>query len=177
MQNDYRSTELAKLVRDIQDFPKPGIVYKDITTLLKDGKAFSMAIELMTEPFIDDRPELIIAVESRGFIFASAIADRLGCGFVPVRKPGMLPASTTSISYDLEYGSDELHIHTDSIREGTNVLIVDDLLATGGTAAATEDLVKRLGGLIVGCVFLIELSFLNDRQALTSKRVHSVINY
>lgn len=177
MGTDYRSTELAKLVRDVKDFPKPGIVYKDITTLLKDGKGFRIAIELMTEPFINDRPELIIAMESRGFIFGSAMADRLGCGFAPVRKPGRLPAHTTSIKYDLEYGSDELHIHTDAICEGTSVLIVDDLLATGGTAAATESLVIGLGGLIVGCVFLIELEFLNGRKALSTQRVHSVIKY
>jgi adenine phosphoribosyltransferase len=170
-------TDLKKTIRDVYDFPKKGIVFKDITTLLKDAKAFRETIDAMCEPFHEPLPEAIVGIESRGFIFGSAMAYRLGIPFVPVRKPGKLPAETVREEYTLEYGKDAIEMHRDAIRESMRVLIVDDLLATGGTAAATVRLVQKLNGIVVGTVFLIELAFLNGRDLLKNVPVHTVISY
>jgi adenine phosphoribosyltransferase len=168
---------LAAYIRDVPDFPKEGIVFKDITPLLKDLRAFRTAIEQLTQPYKSNPPDLIVAVESRGFIFATPMAQELGCGFAPVRKPGKLPAETASRKYELEYGSDEVEIHIDAVARGDRVLIVDDLLATGGTAAATAELIESLGGEVSGLAFLIELDFLNGRAKLQDYEVHSIIHY
>ena len=169
--------DLAAYIRDVPDFPKEGIVFKDITPLLKDVAAFGAAIDQMTEPYKDGPPDLIVAVESRGFIFATPMAQELGCGFAPVRKPGKLPSEPASRTYELEYGSDEVEIHVDAVETGDRVLIVDDLLATGGTAAATAELVEGLGGVVSGLAFLVELDFLNGRSKLQNYEVHSIIHY
>ena len=154
---------LKSKIRHVPDFPKPGILFYDITTLLRDPVGLTDAIEGMAEPFRDQQIELVVGIESRGFILGAPVADRLGVGFVPVRKPGKLPSSTVQQSYDLEYGSDALEIHDDAIQDGQRVLIVDDLLATGGTACAARDLVEKVGGRVVGLAFLVELQFLNGR--------------
>ncbi|NOZ56886.1 MAG: adenine phosphoribosyltransferase [Calditrichaeota bacterium] len=169
--------DLKKSIRSIPDFPKPGIVFRDITTLLKDAKAFRQAVDEMADAFADKKPELVVGVESRGFIFGGAMAYKLGIGFVPVRKPGKLPAETVRAEYELEYGKDAIEIHKDAIQPGQKVLLVDDLLATGGTMAATVELVKQLGAEIVGIVFLIELSFLNGREKLAGYPVKALISY
>ena len=168
---------LASHIRDIPDFPKKGIVFKDITPLLRDWDAFGAAIEQLVEPYKSSPPDLVVAVEARGFIFATPMAQTLGCGFAPVRKPGKLPAETASREYELEYGSDEVEIHIDAVESGDRVLIVDDLLATGGTAAATAELVEDLGGEVVGLAFLIELDFLQGRARLQEYDVHTVIHF
>lgn len=168
---------LLKFIRDIPDFPKPGIVFKDITPLLADPKALAAAVDAMAERFTKDKPDLVIGAEARGFIFGPPIASRLGAGFVPVRKPGKLPHKTKRVSYLLEYGSDTLEIHADAIRKGKKCLMVDDLLATGGTMAACCELVESLGGKIVGCSFLIELAFLPGREKLAKYPVHALIKY
>ena len=146
---------LLPLIRNVPDFPKPGIVFRDITTVISDPKALRAAVKQMAKPFADDRIDVVVGIESRGFIFGAAIAVELGVGFVPVRKPGKLPYQTTSETYQLEYGSDTVQIHTDAIRPGQRVLMVDDLLATGGTMAAACRLVERLGGTVAGISFLI----------------------
>lgn len=169
--------DLASHIRDIPDFPKAGIVFKDITPLLRDWGAFGEAIERLVEPYKASPPDLIVAVESRGFVFAPSMAQALGCGFAPVRKPGKLPAATASREYELEYGSDEIEIHVDAIEDGDRVLIVDDLLATGGTAAAAAELVEDVGGEVVGLAFLIELDFLQGRAKLQGYDVHSVLHF
>ena len=169
--------DLAAYIRDIHDFPKAGIVFKDITPLLKDSGAFGAAIERLIQPYKSHPPDLIVAVEARGFIFATPMARQLGCGFAPVRKPGKLPAETASRRYELEYGSDEVEIHLDAITKGDRVLIVDDLLATGGTAAATAELVESLGGQVIGLAFLIELDFLKGGARLQDYDVHSIVHY
>ena len=169
--------DLASYIRDIPDFPKAGIVFKDITPLLRDWGGFGEAIERLVEPYKSNPPDVIVAVEARGFIFATPMAQALGCGFAPVRKPGKLPAETASREYELEYGSDEVEIHTDAVESGDRVLIVDDLLATGGTAAATAELVEDLGGEVVGLAFLIELDFLQGRARLQDYDVHTVIHF
>ncbi len=169
--------DLKQSIRSIPDFPKPGIVFRDITTLLKDGAAFREAVDEMAAAFADKKPELVVGVESRGFIFGGAMAYKLGIGFVPVRKPGKLPAETVRAEYELEYGKDAIEIHKDAIRPGQKVLLVDDLLATGGTMAATVELVKQLGAEIVGIVFLIELAFLNGREKLAGYPVKALISY
>lgn len=166
---------LENLIRDIPDFPKKGIVFKDITPLLADPAALSLAIELMAMPFKNDKIDLVVGAESRGFIFGSAIARALAAGFVPVRKPGKLPCKTRSVSYELEYGSDSLEIHEDAISQGDRILMVDDLLATGGTMEACCKLVEDLGGKIVGITFLVELAFLKGRERLKGYNVHSLI--
>ncbi len=169
--------DLAQQIRNVPDFPIEGINFKDITTLLKNPEALRAAIDELAAPYMDDPPDLIVAVEARGFVFATAMAYLLGCGFAPVRKPGKLPAETASATYELEYGSDELQIHVDAIGAGTRVLIVDDLLATGGTAAATVSLVERLGGEVSGMAFLIELDFLNGRKKLGDRAITALIHY
>lgn len=169
--------ELKSLIREVPDFPKPGINFKDITTLLQNGPAFGQAIDTMARHFQDRRPELIVGAESRGFLLGAPLAYEMGCGFVLVRKPGKLPAAVERVTYDLEYGQDTLEIHRDAIIPGQRVLIVDDLLATGGTISATVELVRKLGGNIVGCAFLIELDFLNGRERLTDIEVLSLIHY
>ena len=169
--------DLAARIRSIRDFPKKGIVFRDITTLLKDQEAFREAVNAMAEPYRAGPPDLIVAVEARGFIFAGAMAYTLRCGFAPVRKPGKLPSRTASRKYELEYRQDEVQIHLDAIAAGDRVLIVDDLLATGGTAAATAGLVQSLGGRVIGLAFLIELDFLNGRGRLKGYDVRSLIHY
>ena len=169
--------DLTSYIRDVPDFPIPGIIFKDITPLLRDWRAFGAAIERLAEPYRSNPPDLIVAVESRGFVFAPSMAQALGCGFAPVRKPGKLPAETASREYELEYGSDEIEIHTDAVESGDRVLIVDDLLATGGTAAAAVDLIEDLGGEVVGLAFLIELDFLQGRTRLQDHDVHTVIHF
>ena len=157
---------LKAKIRQVPDFPKPGILYYDITTLLRDPVGLRKVIDGLTEPFQDQQIDLVVGIESRGFILGAAVADRLRAGFVPVRKPGKLPAGTIQQSYDLEYGSDALEIHQDAIEQGQRVLIVDDLLATGGTARAALDLVRKTGGEIAGMAFLVELQFLSGRARL-----------
>jgi adenine phosphoribosyltransferase len=169
--------DLKSVIRDIPDFPKKGIVFKDITTLLKDAQAFRQAVEDLCAPYRDDKIDTIVGVESRGFIFGGAMAVALGVGFVPARKPGKLPAETLKEEYALEYGTDAVEIHRDAIQEGMRVLVVDDLLATGGTAAATIRLVENLGGRIVGVAFLIELNFLKGREKLGDIPIHVLIDF
>jgi adenine phosphoribosyltransferase len=169
--------DLRALIREIPDFPKPGILFYDITTLLKDAAAFRRAIDLMTEPYEDTEIDIVVGMESRGFIFSAPMAYQLKAGFVLVRKLGKLPAETASVEYALEYGTNTLEIHKDSITKGQRVLIVDDLLATGGTVTGTIDLVKRLGGEVVGLAFLVELLFLKGRDRLKGYDVRSVIQY
>ena len=168
---------LKTKIRNVPDFPKPGILFYDITTLLQDAVGFRAAIDSLALPFIDQGIDLVVGIESRGFIFGSAVADRIGAGFSPVRKPGKLPSKTAQISYALEYGTDSLEVHDDAVSQGQRVLIVDDLLATGGTAKATCDLVKQLGGEVYALAFLIELTFLAGRQKLEDERLHVVLQY
>jgi adenine phosphoribosyltransferase len=168
---------LKKLIREVPDFPKPGINFYDITTLLKDKNGFKQTIDAFAENFKDLKIDTIIGAESRGFIFAAPLAYMLGAGFVPVRKPNKLPSEKVSLSYDLEYGQDTLEIHRDAVGEGHNVLIVDDLLATGGTARAVVDLVEGLGGNVVGLGFLVELTFLNGRSKFAGHNVKSILSY
>jgi adenine phosphoribosyltransferase len=168
---------LKQKIRHVPDFPKPGILFYDITTLLQDPQGLHEAIDSLTAPFVNDGVDIVVGVESRGFIFGSAVADRLGAGFVPVRKCGKLPSNSLRGSYDLEYGTDSLEIHDDAVRKGQKVLIVDDLLATGGTAKCTSDLVKQLGGNVHALAFLIELEGLKGREKLAGERLHSVLKY
>jgi adenine phosphoribosyltransferase len=169
--------QLKTRIRNVPDFPKAGILFYDITTLLQDPEGFRLAIDAVALPFRDRQIDLVVGIESRGFIFGAAVADRIGAGFAPVRKPGKLPSSTIRATYDLEYGSDSLEMHADAVKNGQRTVIVDDLLATGGTARATLDLVKQLGGHVVGLGFLIELTALNGRSKLTGETVHSVLQY
>ncbi len=168
---------LRAKIREIPDFPKPGILFYDITTLLKDPAAYREAIDLMLEPYRDERIDIVVGMESRGFIFSAPLAYQLGAGLVPVRKLGKLPAETLTVEYALEYGSNTLEIHRDAITAGQRVLIVDDLLATGGTVHGTMELVERLGGEVVALAFLVELDFLKGRERLQGRRVTSVIKY
>ena len=169
--------DFAAVVRSIPDYPKPGIVFRDITTLLGNARAFRSAVDALVQPYAGVRIDKVAGIEARGFIFAPALAYRLGAGFVPVRKPKKLPAKTASISYALEYGTDTLEIHEDAVRPGQRVIICDDLLATGGTAAATVKLVEQLGGIVEGEAFAVELTFLNGRKKLTGVDVFSLIQY
>ncbi|HEX5549761.1 MAG TPA: adenine phosphoribosyltransferase [Nitrospira sp.] len=171
------ATEYRSLIREVPNFPKPGILFYDITTLLKDSKAFAAIADELTRYYHDQRITKVVGIESRGFIYGGVLAQRLNAGFVPVRKPGKLPADSFEVKYSLEYGSNSLAIHRDAINMGERVLIVDDLLATGGTAAATVSLVRQLGGEIVGLDFLVELKGLNGRQKLTGYPVHTTILY
>ena len=168
---------LREKIRDIKDFPTEGILFKDITTLLKDGPAWRYAVDSLANRYQAERVDLVVGVESRGFIFGGAVAHQLKAGFVPVRKLGKLPAKTIEVEYELEYGRDALAMHEDAIRPGQRVLAVDDLLATGGTMAATLRLVEQLGGRVVGVAFMIELAFLRGREKLQSYPVHSLIVY
>jgi adenine phosphoribosyltransferase len=168
---------LRASIRNIPDFPKKGIMFRDITTLLNDKQAFVQTIDVLYERYKSEKIEKVASVESRGFIFGSVLAYRLGAGFVPVRKPKKLPSATIKEEYQLEYGTDALEIHTDAIKQSERVLIVDDLLATGGTVEATCKLVKRLGGDIVSLAFLIELTFLHGRERLREYDVYSIIQY
>jgi adenine phosphoribosyltransferase len=169
--------QLKQLIREVPDFPKKGILFYDITTLLKDKLGFATLIDQLAEHYIGKKIDLILGMEARGFIFGPALAYRLNAGFVPVRKPGKLPAATASVSYELEYGSNTLEVHKDAIQKGQRVLIVDDLLATGGTAAATVDLVTSLGGEIAGLGFVVELDFLKGRDKLKQYDVFSLLHY
>lgn len=169
--------DLKRFIRDIPDFPKPGILFRDITPLLADPAALSRAIDALAEPFSNQGIDVVVAVEARGFIFGSAVAKALKAGFVPIRKKGKLPARTESASYGLEYGQDVVEVHTDALKPGMKVLMVDDLLATGGTMAAACRLIEKLGGQIAGLTFLIELSMIQGRRLLGNYPVHSVIVY
>jgi len=169
--------ELKKIIREVPDFPKEGILFYDITTLLNDGKAFAQAIDVLSKRYIGQEIDAVLGVEARGFIFGAAMAYRLGTGFIPVRKPGKLPAKVIQESYTLEYGVDTLESHEDAVDKGKKILLVDDLLATGGTAAAACRLVEKGGGEIVECCFLIELSFLNGREQLGSQKIFSLLKY
>jgi adenine phosphoribosyltransferase len=169
--------DLRAKIREIPDFPKPGILFYDITTVLKDAGAFKEAIDLMRAPYDGERVDIVVGMESRGFIFSAPMAYQLGAGLVPVRKLGKLPAETITVEYALEYGSNTLEIHRDAIEPGQRVLIVDDLLATGGTVRGTIDLVERLHGEVVGLGFLVELDFLKGRDRLQGQRVESVVRY
>jgi len=168
---------LRAQIREVPDFPKPGILFYDITTLIKQPKPFAEAIDLLVEPFADTKVDVVVGMESRGFIFSAPMAIRLGAGFVPVRKLGKLPAETISVEYALEYGTNTLEVHKDAIQPGQKVLIVDDLLATGGTVLGTIDLVKQLKADIVGLSFLVELQFLKGRARLGGHDIHSIIQY
>ena len=167
--------QVEELIRDVPDFPKPGIIFKDITPLLGHAEGFALAIDLMAADLGDLKPDYIVGTESRGFIFGAALAYKLGAGFIPVRKPGKLPSAVHSCEYDLEYGTDAVEVHRDALHHGARTLIVDDLLATGGTAKATGELLQRLGADLLGYAFLIELGFLNGRQHLSDAPVSSLI--
>ena len=169
--------DLKKLIREVPDYPKPGILFYDLTTLLKDKNGFHILIDRLCEHYNGHKIDIVAGIEARGFIFAPALAYRLGAGFVPVRKPKKLPAKTASVSYALEYGTDTLEIHEDAVKKGDRVIICDDLLATGGTAAATVKLVHQLGGVVDGTAFAVELTFLNGRQKLPALDVFSLIQY
>jgi adenine phosphoribosyltransferase len=172
-----KKNDLKKYIRDVPDFPKEGILFKDITTLLKDGPAFKKSVDLLAKKFKKENIDLVVGVEARGFIFGAALAYKLGVGFVPVRKKGKLPAKTKRITYELEYGTDVLEIHEDAIAPNTRVLIVDDLLATGGTIRAVADLIKNQKASLVGAAFLVELKFLKGRNKLKDLPFYSVIKY
>lgn len=168
---------LKELIREVPDFPKPGINFYDITTLLKDPEGLEQTIDALTEQCRGMRIDTVIGIESRGFIFATPLAYQLGCGFIPVRKPKKLPAECVSVSYELEYGTDTLEMHKDAVGEGHRVLIVDDLLATGGTARAVVDLVEKVGGTVAGLLFVVELDFLGGRSKFDGYAVKSLIHY
>jgi adenine phosphoribosyltransferase len=168
---------LKKLIREVPDFPKPGILFYDITTLLRDGPGFHEVIDALKEHYLGTGVDMVIGIEARGFIFAPALAYALGAGFVPVRKPKKLPSDRVAVSYQLEYGTDSLEIHKGAIENGHRVLIVDDLLATGGTAAAVTKLVEQVGGKIVGLGFVVELTFLKGRAKLAGRDVFSMLQY
>lgn len=169
--------DLKQRIRNVPDFPKAGILFYDITTLLRDPQGFTIAIDTLSMPYSGQEIDVVVGIESRGFILGGAVAQRLGAGFVPIRKPGKLPAKSIRETYDLEYGKDALEIHEDAVEKGQRVLIVDDVLATGGTAAAASQLVKKLGGELHGMAFLIELLFLNGRSKLDGQPVFSVLQY
>jgi len=169
--------ELKKLIREVPDYPKPGILFYDVTTLLKDKKGFHILIDQLCAHYLNHHIDIVAGIEARGFIFAPALAYRLGAGFVPVRKPKKLPSKTASVSYALEYGMDTLEIHEDAVQKGQRVLVCDDLLATGGTAAATVQLIRKIGGQVDGAAFAVELSFLSGRAKLPGLDVFSLIQY
>lgn len=175
--NAINCDHLKKLIREVPDFPKPGILFYDITTLLKDKTGFATLIDALSQHYMEKSIDLVLGIEARGFIFGPALAYRLNAGFVPVRKPKKLPAETAKVTYQLEYGSDSLEIHKDAIQPKQRVIIVDDLLATGGTCAATVQLVKSLRGQIAGLAFVVELDFLNGREKLKEYDVFSLLHY
>jgi adenine phosphoribosyltransferase len=168
---------IRKLIRDVPDFPKPGILFRDITPLLRDPRGLNHCIDLLTDPFRDAGVDIVAGVESRGFIFGTLVSQRLGKGFVPIRKPGKLPCETVSASYELEYGTDTVEIHRDAVEKGQRVLLVDDLIATGGTLEAARKLVTTLGGEIVGCSIVIELAFLKGRDRLPGLPINALLTY
>jgi len=171
------AADLSTYIRDVPDFPKKGILFKDITTLLKNGPALRRAIDLLLDEVRDLQIDAVVGMESRGFIFAAPLAYLLGVGFIPVRKLGKLPAPVVSVEYELEYGTNTLEMHVDALEPGSSVLVVDDLLATGGTVAATIDLIERLGASVAATAFLVELEFLNGRRRLQGRRVISLLRY
>lgn len=177
MAQTIKKSELKDRIRDVPDFPKEGIIFKDITTLLKDKDAFKKSIDLLAKKFKKENIEMVVGVEARGFIFGAALAYKLGVGFVPVRKKGKLPSKTRKVTYELEYGEDVLEMHEDAIIPKQRVLIVDDLLATGGTVKATIELVKAEKGVIAGVAFLVELRFLKGKDKIKDLPVYSVIKY
>jgi adenine phosphoribosyltransferase len=171
------NVQLEEFIRNVPDFPIPGVQFKDITTLLRHGPAFRSVIERFVEQYRDQRVDVVAGIESRGFIFSAPVAYELGAGLVPIRKPGKLPAATVEVAYSLEYGTNVLQMHADAFERGARVLIVDDLLATGGTVAAAVDLVRHLGGEVVGLAFVIELTFLNGREQLGDYPIFSLVRY
>lgn len=171
------AVDLKAKIRDVPDFPKPGVVFKDIMPLLSDAEALRDAVDRIAEWAGPREPDIVLGAEARGYITGGALACRLGCGFVPARKPGKLPWRTVAVKYALEYGFDQLEVHADSIRAGQRVLVHDDVLATGGTAKATVELVEQLGGVVVGLPFIIELAFLNGRERLEGYDIFSLIEY
>jgi adenine phosphoribosyltransferase len=171
------ATDLTALVRDVPDWPRPGVLFKDITPLLAHAKVFGATVEALAAGFVGEPIDMVLGIEARGFIFAAPVAHQLGAGFVPVRKAGKLPWHIETQHYDLEYGTDLLEIHRDAVTEGQRVLIVDDVLATGGTAAATAALVERLGATVIGLAFVLELELLLGRSKLTGRRVRSLVSY
>ena len=175
--HDARRALLRSRVRDVPDFPKPGILFRDLTPLMGDGVAMREAIDMLAEAAVRHRPELVVAIESRGFIFGAPVAASLGVGFVPVRKPGKLPHKTRRREYDLEYGTDALEMHADAVVHGARVVVVDDLLATGGTAAATVELVREIGGHVVGAAFVVELELLRGRDRLAGVPIDALLKY
>ena len=172
-----KKSDLKKHIRDVPDFPKEGIIFKDITTLLKDKDAFKKSIDLLAKKFKKEKIDLVVGVEARGFIFGAALAYKLNAGFIPIRKKGKLPSKTKSVTYELEYGTDVLEIHEDAINDKSRVLIIDDLLATGGTIQAAIELVKSQKAIIAGVAFLVELRFLKGKNKLKDLPVYSVIKY
>jgi len=170
-------TDFKKHIHDVPDFPKKGIVFKDITPLLADAKTFAAAIDRLAEPFVGKGVQVVAGIESRGFLLATPIAYRLGAGVVPIRKKGKLPRAVKSATYALEYGTDSIEAHADAFAKGAKVLLVDDVLATGGTAAAAVQLIESIGGSLVGAAFLIELGFLDGKKKLPGRRIHSLVTY
>jgi adenine phosphoribosyltransferase len=177
MNTNNTTEQLRSLIREVPDFPKPGILFYDITTLLKDPDGLRSVIDGLSSPFRNSSVDLVVGVEARGFIFAPALAVGYHAGFVPVRKPKKLPAECVCVSYELEYGTDTLEMHRDAIKPGQRVLIVDDLLATGGTCAAAIRMVREAGGIVVGAAFVVELTFLNGREKLAGTEVFSLLQY
>jgi adenine phosphoribosyltransferase len=175
MSSDHE--ELSRHIRDVPDFPKEGIIFKDITPMLQNPKTFQLSVDMLAERYMGKGIDVVLGAEARGFIVAAALAYKMGAGFVPARKPGKLPWETEHVAYDLEYGTDGLEVHRDAITSGASVLIVDDLLATGGTAEACVKLVEGLGGVVKGFSFFIELTFLNGRERLSNVPIHSLIQY
>lgn len=174
---DRRIRQIKDSIRDVPDYPKKGIIFKDITTLLQDGRIFRLSVELLMDAIAADTADAVAAIESRGFIFGSVLAVNKGMGFVPIRKPGKLPAEVLSEEYDLEYGKDKIEIHADAIKPGQRIILVDDLLATGGTAKAACKLIEKSGGVVESVLFLIELTFLQGRNVLKEYRVKSIIDF
>lgn len=177
MSTQQKLALIRSTIREVPDHPKPGILFYDITPVLSTPAAFGACIDVLCERYADSRLDRIVGMESRGFLFGCPMADRLNVGFVPVRKPGKLPCEVESVSYDLEYGTDTLEIHKDAIEKGQRVLVVDDLLATGGTASAAVELVRRLGGEVVSCAFVVELAFLAGRERIQGEDVFSLLSY
>ncbi len=169
--------DLKQHIRHVPDFPKAGILFYDITTLLRNAEGFAMTIEMLANPFVGQGIDVVVGIESRGFILGAAVAERIKAGFIPIRKPGKLPSKTLKESYALEYGTDALEVHEDAVERGQRVLIVDDVLATGGTASAAAQLVRKMGGDLHALAFLIELQFLNGKSKLTGEKVFSVLQY